>query len=747
MTAGSNSRGWPGRLVGLKGSVLTTPRGPRQIYSGKSCGGYSFLCRTCVNILYLVSGTFPGYPALDGLSARGSAITTDSKRTINLHPDILRAIMALQVKRTKSTRTFPPPRAAVPARGRRGQILEKAVAAEKTEKKKQAAAERRRLKAEAKRHAEQRAARQAALKAAILPLIVARDGVRELARALYGAILELGQKGLRGIKLATGACRSLAAMLAGAGRSAISAIKAGLGAVTATLRRINDAITAGIGMARALLRRLDPRPAIEFLGKSVMALFAWIGRMALCSLLAIKTAIAWLPRLNPLLYFGGAIARAFLILKQGGGLLARIVEPLRNLTGHLQPRRLLSYSYAAAIGASLVVVGGQIALQVAAEKEDRQATEKLASYQAASEVPAETAAAMAILQAGEAAPEEVPAADKLAVVTAKMDRAPAPLMPGRDATGPARTGPARTAPPVRSAARAPVTPPVTVPTPAKVATPAPAAKPAPDYATAYATTPARPVIAVVIDDMGMVQGTLKRFARLPAEITFAFLPYSPNLEYQTRVMRDNGHELIVHLPMEPKRRTADPGPQALLTRLSDAELEQRIAWNLGRFEGFTGINNHMGSRFTEDPRVMRAVMSALKKRDLYFLDSMTTSRSVGIPMATEYGVPQAQRDIFLDNERDYDAILRQLRKAERIAERRGHVIAIGHPYRITYQVLKDWAPTLQRKGIRLVALSRLILRPAPDLRVAENSVVTELSREMPAQESRAMVSSGAGGLH
>jgi hypothetical protein len=145
----------------------------------------------------------------------------------------------------------------------------------------------------------------------------------------------------------------------------------------------------------------------------------------------------------------------------------------------------------------------------------------------------------------------------------------------------------------------------------------------------------------------------------------------------------------------------------------------------------------MGSRFTEDPRVMGEVMSALKTRGLYFLDSMTTSRSVGVPMATKYGVSQAQRDIFLDNERDYAAIMRQLRKAERIAERRGHVIAIGHPYRITYQVLKDWAPTLQRKGIRLVALSRLIRRPVADLRVAESNG--------PAKPAGTIASSGAGG--
>lgn len=581
--------------------------------------------------------------------------------------------MALQVKRTKSKRVFPPPKAAAPQRGRRKQILEKAATAEKADRKKRLAAERRRLKAIEKKHAARlaarRAARQAAVKAVLLPFVIARDGVRKFAKALRRAILHLGKKIM-------GAAKWMAAT------------------------------------AVAALRLLDPRPPMEFLGNKTLVFLALAASTIILGLVAIKAAIAWLSRLNPLPHLGLGIKRASATLKKGGALLNGTAERLGNISAHFRPRRLLTYSYAAAIGASLVVVGGQIALQMSGDREDRRATEKMASYQAANNVPAETAAAIAILQA-----EKAPAASKRAVTTVRKNHAPEPELAAKSASGLRKAEPTEPTKPTEQQVRS--------------AAVTPEARPAPDYSTAYAYSPARPVIAVVIDDMGMVQGELKRFAALPAEVTFAFLPYSPNLEYQTRVIRDNGHEMIVHLPMEPKRATANPGPHALLTRLSDGELRQQIAWNLGRFEGFAGINNHMGSRFTEDPRVMRAVMSALKTRNLYFLDSMTTSRSVGIPMAMEFGVPQAQRDIFLDNKRDYDSILKQLRKAERIAERRGHAIAIGHPHRITYQVLRDWVPTLQRKGIRLVALSSLIKRPAPNTQIAENSVATKLSRDMP----------------
>ena len=170
------------------------------------------MCRAADNALYLVFAALSGYPALVKNVPRGRAIAAYSKHSINNMDAILSAIMALQVKRTTPKRTFPPPKAAAAARGRRKHILEKVVAAEKAEKKKLAAAERRRLKAEEKKRLQRRAARQARLKAAILPLIVARDGVREFSRALYRTAVEFRNK-------ATDAWRTLISFIVDAAKA------------------------------------------------------------------------------------------------------------------------------------------------------------------------------------------------------------------------------------------------------------------------------------------------------------------------------------------------------------------------------------------------------------------------------------------------------------------------------------------------------------------------------------------------
>ena len=194
-----------------------------------------------------------------------------------------------------------------------------------------------------------------------------------------------------------------------------------------------------------------------------------------------------------------------------------------------------------------------------------------------------------------------------------------------------------------------------------------------------------PKLAIVIDDLGLSLEASERFARIQGPLTLAYLPYANSLRYQTKLVRSAGHELLVHLPMEPKSRVADPGPNALLSDLDARELHRRILWNLSRFEGFVGINNHMGSAFTENSVGMLAVLDTLRMRQLVFLDSITSPKSVGISTARKLGVPYASRDIFLDNDRDYDKIRRQLDKAIKIAERRG-------------QSNCDWSPVQGNHG-------------------------------------------------
>lgn len=215
-------------------------------------------------------------------------------------------------------------------------------------------------------------------------------------------------------------------------------------------------------------------------------------------------------------------------------------------------------------------------------------------------------------------------------------------------------------------------------------------------------------IAIVIDDMGMNFSRLKQLSELARPINFAFLPYAENLHQQTQYALSNKHHLIVHMPMKPKSDTVDAGPVVLKPGMTKKQVYKALEWGLSRFEGYRGINNHMGSAFTEDVDGMGYVMSYLKEHGFYFLDSKTTAESKGRVAAAEHQLPMIVRDVFLDHENDLDYILGQLEKTEQVARQNGYAIAIGHPYINTIEALTKWFPTLKEKGIELVTVEELI---------------------------------------
>ena len=221
----------------------------------------------------------------------------------------------------------------------------------------------------------------------------------------------------------------------------------------------------------------------------------------------------------------------------------------------------------------------------------------------------------------------------------------------------------------------------------------------------------RPGVAVVIDDLGLNRKGTAALNRLQAPLTLAFLPYAGALERQARAGRAAGHELMLHVPMEPT--TEDfPGPNALLSSLTPDETLTRFRSHLRSFRGFAAVNNHMGSRLTTDRTRMAAVMAELRQHGLAFVDSRTTSASIAADEARRHGVPYAVRDVFLDNELGLDYVLRQLREVEQVARRNGSAIAIGHPHDATIEALRRWLPTLEQKGFTLVPVSALIARKA-----------------------------------
>jgi polysaccharide deacetylase 2 family uncharacterized protein YibQ len=226
-------------------------------------------------------------------------------------------------------------------------------------------------------------------------------------------------------------------------------------------------------------------------------------------------------------------------------------------------------------------------------------------------------------------------------------------------------------------------------------------------AVPFADLNSRPLVAVVIDDVGIDRPRSKRAWDLPGPLTLSFLPYAKDLRDQARAARARGHELLLHLPMEPTGR-ADPGPNALLVSLSDAELRQRTTAALDSFDGYVGVNNHMGSRFTTFRPGMETVLRQFKGRGLMFLDSRTTAQSVGDQLAQEMGVPSIVRHVFLDDDESIDSVRRKLAETEAVARRQGFVVAIGHPHEATLQALGEWLPGLQAKGLALAPATAVL---------------------------------------
>jgi polysaccharide deacetylase 2 family uncharacterized protein YibQ len=218
----------------------------------------------------------------------------------------------------------------------------------------------------------------------------------------------------------------------------------------------------------------------------------------------------------------------------------------------------------------------------------------------------------------------------------------------------------------------------------------------------------KPRVAIVIDDLGPDRARTARVIALAPAVTLSFLPYADDLQRVTAAARRAGHEMIVHVPMEPLSAKIDMGPNGLATKQPKEEVLRRLNWDLGRFESYVGINNHMGSRFTGDAQAMGWVMDELKTRGLMFLDSRTIATTTAAKAATADGVPFAERDVFLDDEQNAAAVDQQLSAVEALAKRKGTAIAIGHPHDATIAALSRWIVGLPQKGIVLVPLTDVV---------------------------------------
>ena len=221
-------------------------------------------------------------------------------------------------------------------------------------------------------------------------------------------------------------------------------------------------------------------------------------------------------------------------------------------------------------------------------------------------------------------------------------------------------------------------------------------------------TPFKPQISLIIDDIGYNKERLKQFLGLEIPMTFAILPRLRHTKDFAEKIHSNKHEIILHQPMEPYNSSLDPGPGAIFVKDKNSTIVGTLEKNICDTPYVTGINNHMGSRFTSSKDKMNEALNVVKDYNLFFIDSLTTNRSTAYETAKDLDIAAGFRNIFLDNIPDEKYVRSQLRRLLSHAMRFGHAIGIGHPYCVTAMAIKHFMGTIRRNDISLVNASSLI---------------------------------------
>jgi polysaccharide deacetylase 2 family uncharacterized protein YibQ len=216
-------------------------------------------------------------------------------------------------------------------------------------------------------------------------------------------------------------------------------------------------------------------------------------------------------------------------------------------------------------------------------------------------------------------------------------------------------------------------------------------------------------IAIVLDDWGFNRTHCKYLGGFGAPVAAAILP---NLEYSKDVLqcaRSSGQEAMLHLPLEPHvNRDVYPRGYILTTWMSQKEVSKLLKRILDEYPGIVGVNNHMGSKATEDKALMTTILTELKRRGLFFVDSMTSGQTVCSQVAGDMGIPFAKRAVFLDNRNERVAIERSFAEGARIAKERGFALLIGHDRELTLKIVTEQIRKLKQQGYQFLSVKDFI---------------------------------------
>ncbi len=230
-----------------------------------------------------------------------------------------------------------------------------------------------------------------------------------------------------------------------------------------------------------------------------------------------------------------------------------------------------------------------------------------------------------------------------------------------------------------------------------------------------AVIPPKPIIptlpevrmAIIVDDMGPDMKPAKQLAAIDGELTFSVMPLRPHSQEVAQYLHTKGHEVMLHLPMQ-GAAGHDPGEGAIFKGMAPDQIRTILLGDIRAVPYISGVNNHMGSEVTQDREIMILVETELKNKGLFYIDSLTSGKSVGFKVAQEIGLPWNKRDVFLDDEQNEAYILAQLEELKRKAVKHLSAIGICHPHPETIAVLQREVPKLKAEGITLERVSKLI---------------------------------------
>ena len=222
------------------------------------------------------------------------------------------------------------------------------------------------------------------------------------------------------------------------------------------------------------------------------------------------------------------------------------------------------------------------------------------------------------------------------------------------------------------------------------------------------STTSMPSVAILIDDMGYNLPIDNQFLELEAPLSFSFLPTAPYTPKLAKKAKDLGKDVLIHLPLEPVNTAIDPGPGVLRLSMDFDSMLQILRKDLDAVPGAIGVNNHMGSKFTTSKKGMELILTEIKRRGLFFVDSKTTHDSVAYATARSMGIPAAERTVFLDHDTQKESIRREINKMVKLSIENGCVLAIGHPTSNTWKVLYEELPRV-RKSVSIVPVHKILV--------------------------------------